>query len=147
MYGDRMLWGSFCPASVSETPEFTSPFEGLRVNTAVFAYDRTDLKDVRFIRYEITNEGAAPVTDLRGGYFSDTDSPTSSIEAVGFDQASGLSYAYNLSASPTGRSDWHTEAGRPERAGVSRGGRGRSVAPRLLRCAPAANRARRPQTA
>ena len=96
VYGDRMLWGSFCPVSNPDAPYFTSPFQDLRINTAVYAYDREDLREVRFVRYEVTNTGTEPITGLRVGYWSDTDSPTGAVENVGFDAGTGLSYTYNL---------------------------------------------------
>ncbi len=99
VYGDRMLWGSFCPTSVPQRPYFDAPIQDLRVNTAMYAYDREDLEDVRFVRYEVTNTGSQPISALRVGYFSDTDSPAAVSDAVGFDPGTGLSYVYNLSKS------------------------------------------------
>jgi len=68
----------------------------LRVNTAIYGYDRVDLAGVRFIRYDITNTGTQPITDLHTGYFSDTDSPEALADAVGFDYDRGLSYVYSI---------------------------------------------------
>ena len=101
VYGDRMLWGSFCPVAVGDIPRFSSAFQNVRVNTAVYGYD--DLEGVRFVRYEVTNTGASPLSGLRAGYFSDTDSPAANADAVGFDTSSGLSYVYNLRTDDAGQ--------------------------------------------
>ena len=96
VYGDQMLWGSFCTDSVADSAPLASPLRGVRVNVAVFGY--RDEPRVRYVRYEITN-GGAPVPDLAVGYFADFDR---SGEAEGFDAASGLSYVYSLATRPDG---------------------------------------------
>lgn len=111
VYGDQMLWGSFCtrtPVQTGSSERHADPIQDLRINTAVYRYDRDDLAGVRFVRYEVTNTGLDPLADLRVGYFADTDSPGRvdtgddrsvgyySHDAVGYDPASGLSYVYQL---------------------------------------------------
>lgn len=107
VYGDRMLWGSFCSKAYTFSGEFgnrhADPLD-LQLNVAVYAYDRPDLERVRFIRYEVTNAGASPIQDLRIGHFSDAETPGRfpneyarySSDAVGYDAASGMSYVYQL---------------------------------------------------
>ncbi|WP_143537610.1 hypothetical protein [Rubrivirga marina] len=112
VYGDQMLWGSFCseanPFAGGEgqwAGRYADPLRGLRMNVAAYRYRRADLAGAVFVRYEVTNEGSAPISDLRVGTFSDTESPgpyenvgyaAYGKDAVGFDSATGLSYVYQL---------------------------------------------------
>lgn len=110
VYGDQMLWGSFCTRVPAQngSGRHSAPLSDLRVNMAVYRYDRDDLAGVRFVRYEVVNDGAHSVPDLRVGYFADTDSPlfvTRSDgvritfydrDAVGYASALGLSYVYQF---------------------------------------------------
>lgn len=107
VYGDQMLWGSFCSTDPygGSAGRYADPLQGLRLNVAAYRYRRADLEGAVFVRYEVTNEGASPISDLRVGTFSDTESPgpyeavdypAYSYDAVGFDAASGLSYVYQL---------------------------------------------------
>jgi hypothetical protein len=112
VYGDQMLWGSFCseanPFAGSDgqwAGRYADPLQGLRMNVAAYRYRRADLAGAVFVRYEVTNEGASPISDLRVGAFSDTETPGTyegtnfnrySHDAVAFDPATGLSYVYQL---------------------------------------------------
>ncbi|WP_420456863.1 hypothetical protein [Rubrivirga sp.] len=112
VYGNQMLWGSFCSVPLTFSGQWANrhadPLQGLRMNMAVYRYRRDDLDGALFVRYEVSNEGAAPITDLRVGTFSDTESPGLyarpegapgpfySHDAVAFDPASGLSYVYQM---------------------------------------------------
>ena len=116
VYGDQMVWGSFCSVAgpgASGDGRYGDPLQDLRMNVAAYRYRRDDLAGVVFVRYEVTNEGAAPVSDLRVGMFSDTETPGTyegtnfsrySHDAVGFDAASGLSYVYQLPFNADGSS-------------------------------------------
>ena len=90
VYGDQMLWGSFCTDSVVNWAPLASPLRDVRVNVAIYGY--RDEPRVRYVRYDIAN-GGAPILDLAVGYFADMDK---NGEAEGFDEASGLSYVYSL---------------------------------------------------
>ena len=115
VYGDQMLWGSFCseanPFAGGEgqwAGRYADPLRDLRMNVAAYRYRRADLEGAVFVRYEVTNGGASPISDLRVGTFSDTESPGVyqrpegapggfySHDAVGFDATAGLSYVYQL---------------------------------------------------
>lgn len=78
VYGDLMAWGAYCtghdtPDGNREPAPPEDVLQDLRINHAAFQHERAGLEGVRFFRYEITNLGDSPVTDLRAALFSDPD--------------------------------------------------------------------------
>jgi len=99
IYGDKMAWLSLHSDSVLGTTNLEMPLKnpliGLRVNMAVFGYQRSELSNVLFIRYEITNTSASNWTGVYLGFFADNDlGDYVGNNATGYDSSMGISYTY-----------------------------------------------------
>lgn len=72
VYGDLMTWRSVCSAGLADADR-DRPLQSVRTNVALFEHERADLDGVRFLRFEVTNTGTAPITDFRAALSSDPD--------------------------------------------------------------------------
>lgn len=73
VYGDLMTWRSTCSTGITGTDVRDRPLQNVRTNVALFEHERSDLEGVRFLRFEVTNTGTAPITDFRAALSSDPD--------------------------------------------------------------------------
>lgn len=104
LYGDAMAWSAQHGAPGHPRPAMGEPLLDVRVTQAAYGFDTPALRDVLFVRYEITNQGAAPLEDLHIGFFADTDlhfTPKRSSSCpdvfdnrTGYDLERGISYTY-----------------------------------------------------
>ncbi len=129
MYGDAMAWSALRSDSsaVSRGLEevLTAPIEGIRVTQAVYGYRQADAKNAIFVRYQITNQSAAPLTDVYVGYMSDTDLQDAT-NLTGYDSSRALTYTYNYigNSLPLNRSRYvagYTFLGTPDENGYNIG--------------------------
>ena len=96
-YGDEMAWTTTCSQAAQQYPNalppfLDQPFDGLRVNAALFGHDA--YQHVVFVRYEIRNESAAPITDAYAGFWSDPDLVGPGDNLIGVDPEARLAYVY-----------------------------------------------------
>ena len=94
LYGDAMAWSALQGDPTHTTPLLADAVRNLRVTQAVFGYDRADLRNVLFIRYDLKNFGAALLEETYVGFYSDTDLYFSSKNSTTFDLDRGLSITY-----------------------------------------------------
>lgn len=95
IYGDEMLFSCLKGTVNPSQMALNSPIENLRVTQSVYAYQRSDLKNVIFIRYELKNMGSKDLNDVFAGFYSDVDINTDQVNnAIGYDAASGMTYTY-----------------------------------------------------
>ncbi|MGE5316178.1 MAG: hypothetical protein ACM3Q4_15905 [Acidobacteriota bacterium] len=98
--GDEMCWVSLVPdTSLSSKPIFSHPLRNLRISATIYGYQRADLRQVLFVRYDITNVGESDIADCYLGYYSDTDleegNGGSFSNSTAYDSARGISYTYS----------------------------------------------------
>ncbi|MGE5437751.1 MAG: hypothetical protein ACM3O3_11030 [Syntrophothermus sp.] len=93
LYGDEMLFS--CLKGTKETSKMalSMPVENLRIAQTVFAYKRSDLSNVLFIRYELKNTGARDLNEIYAGFYSDADI-TGERNEIGYDAEKGLTFTY-----------------------------------------------------
>ena len=99
LYGDAMAWASLRSDTLLSDPVMRDPIRGLAVSAACFGWDRADLRNVLFLRYDLSNQGALPMDSAFVGFYSDTDL-AGAQNSTGFDLARGISYTYSPEASP-----------------------------------------------
>ena len=74
LYGSAMTYASLRSSAPQGAEAIHAhPTSGLRYTQAVFGFERAELRDVIFIRYDISNTTSAPLTDVRLGLRIDTD--------------------------------------------------------------------------
>lgn len=96
IYGDEMYWTALQGKSIPGNSLFSSPVYFVNVNQTVFAYNRFDLRNVIFIRYDIKNVSGTDINNLYAGYWSDTDvEPMSSGNSTGYDSERAYTYTYS----------------------------------------------------
>lgn len=92
LYGDAMTWSAMQSDFTQTVPVLSDPIEGLRITQSVFGYQRSDLRNVLFVRYDLKNMGSSSLTDVLVGYYSDTDLANPFNNAVGYDADRGITY-------------------------------------------------------
>ncbi|MGE5498405.1 MAG: hypothetical protein ACM3Q2_10060 [Syntrophothermus sp.] len=96
IYGDEMYWTALQGKTIPGNNLFSSPIYFVNVNQTVFAYNRFDLRNVIFIRYDIKNVSGADINNLYAGYWSDTDvEPMASGNSTGYDSERAFTYTYS----------------------------------------------------
>lgn len=93
-YGDLMCWQSLTSDNRVTERVFQNPIDGLRVNQAVYGYSENDLRNVFFVRYEITNLSDHVWPEVYVGFHSDTDFGDVLCNSTAYDSASSLTYTY-----------------------------------------------------
>jgi len=95
VYGDEMCWSALTSdTTISTVTLLSQPIRGLRVAEALYAYTRSDLEDVVFIRYDITNLTMTTWNNVYIGFYSDTDLGNAVANKTGYDSTRSLSYTY-----------------------------------------------------
>ncbi len=118
LFGETMYWSALTSDTTANTTSMavlSQPISGLRLTQALYGYQRSDLRNVFFIRYEITNLSSEDFDELYAGFYSDTDLPGASSNATGYDSLRALSYTYSSDTPVTGFTflETPTEAGEP----------------------------------
>lgn len=102
VYGDAMAWTALTSRPVPEVSQLADPLSDLRVTQALYGFRRQDaLRDVVFVRYEITNTGTARWDDVYVGVHADNDLALRNCRCVhagfnntAYDEARSLTYTY-----------------------------------------------------
>ncbi|UCD20039.1 MAG: S8 family serine peptidase [candidate division WOR-3 bacterium] len=85
--GDEESWAMFSDSG------FSAP-KGLIVTQHGYAWDDACYDDFVIIRFEVKNEGAAPVSDIHAGVIADYDMTNAQANRVGTDVARRLAYMW-----------------------------------------------------
>lgn len=94
LLGDEMLWLSLIGKTGTRGNLTSNPVKDVRVSMSAFAYKRSDLKNVLFIRYDIKNTGSKDLNKVYAGYRSDTDVGFASDNLTGYLPDHGFTYTY-----------------------------------------------------
>ena len=105
VYGDGMCWSVLTSDSaLTSVPIFSGPVKNIRIAQAVYAYNSTSLRNIIFVRYQITNTGSSSMSGVYIGFYSDTDLGEAVTNRTGYDPDRGLTYTYQDSVNSTGYS-------------------------------------------
>lgn len=108
LYGDAMTWTALASRAVPDKSVLAAPLQQIRVTQAVYGYtgqQNTMLRDVLFVRYEVTNLSGATLSDLHAGFYTDTDlwngirdcpQGGAAYNSTGYLAGPAVSYTYNV---------------------------------------------------
>jgi hypothetical protein len=95
-YGDAMCWNTlFSDTTITSPTVLAKPIKGLRVNQALYGYQRNDLRYVMFIRYSITNTTSKVWNNVYIGFYSDSDVNGGGFNKTGYDSTKSICYTYD----------------------------------------------------
>jgi len=100
MYGDMMVWSLLEPNWKDTYRDVRKyPLENITISQSIYGYSESNLINIVFIRYEITNSGFQDLSDMYAGFFTDIDIEFggyySNMEnASGYEMERALSYTY-----------------------------------------------------
>ena len=100
VYGDAMSWAALRGQSVNTVGAMQAAVRDLRVTQAVYAYNRSLLETVLFVRLEYTNLSGNLMRGLYAGWHADSDlddgdCASAFSNSTGYDSARGLTYTYD----------------------------------------------------
>ncbi len=105
VHGDAMCWSALTSdTTLTSEPIFSEPVKNIRITQTVYAYNRSSLQNVIFVRYEITNTGSNSMNGVYLGFYSDTDLGDAQYNRTGYDSARELTYTYQDSVNSSGYS-------------------------------------------
>jgi len=99
LFGDEMIYSvQVGDTTLPYQPIYSAPIRKVLISQTVWSFARSDIADVIFVRYGITNRNNSTLT-FNAGYFSDTDLysgySSATSNSVGYDSLRGLTYTYD----------------------------------------------------
>ena len=92
VYGDEMVWMSLqADNSFTESLQ-KKPVQDVRLEQAVYTFNRPELQNTYFIRYDFTNIGTSELKNLYTGFYHDPDVVNYLNNHASFDQENEIVY-------------------------------------------------------